>query len=48
MEIEKKVSFNAEYSNSTDLMELCADIITTRLKAYLREDCALLLSNLLL
>lgn len=38
MEIEIRVSFNAEDSNSTELMELSVDIITTWLKAYLRED----------
>lgn len=45
MEIEIRVSFNAEDSNSTELMELSVDIITTWLKAYLREDWALLFSK---
>lgn len=45
MEIEIRVSFNAEYSNSTDLMVLCVDIITTWLKAYLSEDRAVLFSK---
>lgn len=37
-----RVYFNAEYSVSTELMELHVDIITTRLKARLRENCAAL------
>lgn len=45
MEIEIRVSFNAEYSNSTDLMVLCVDIITTWLKAYLSEDRTVLFSK---
>lgn len=34
MEIQTGVSFNAAQSNSTDLMELRVDIISTWLKAY--------------
>lgn len=45
MEMEIRVSFNAEHSNSTDLIELRVDIITSWIKAHLSEDRALLFSK---